>query len=36
MECGHDARNHMVLPADLLAKMCFEMPKVFESLGGNV
>jgi hypothetical protein len=26
----------MILPANLLAKMCFEMAKVFESLGGNV
>ena len=33
MQRGDDAGNHMILPADLLAKMCFEMAKVFESLG---
>ena len=36
MQRGHDARNHVILPADLLAKMCFEVAKMFESLGGNV
>ena len=32
MQRGHDPRNYMILPADLLAKMRFEMTKVFESL----
>jgi hypothetical protein len=31
MECGDDARNQMILPTDLLAKMCFEVAKMFES-----
>ena len=33
MKRGDDAGNHMILPPDLLAKMCFKVAKMFESLG---
>jgi hypothetical protein len=33
MQRGHDLRNDLILPPDLLAKMCFEVTKKFESLG---
>jgi hypothetical protein len=30
---GNDARNDVILSANLLVQMRFEMPEVFESIG---